>query len=225
MRYKILYVEDEIKTRTSVSAFIKNNYDMEVFESNNGKDGFESYLNNKPDILITDLFMGDFGGFELIEKIRKIDNEIKIIILSAYSEQENLLKAIKLNLVEYIIKPVNRKKLRNSLDNVLIILNDNQTKKRFYFNNNSYFEVASNELFTNNNKVNLSKNEMKLLLLFLDNYNHTLESIDIYNNIWDFEKEYKIESIRTLIKKLRKKLPENTIINIYGGGYKISKIF
>lgn len=71
MRYKILYVEDEIKTRTSVSAFIKNNYDMEVSESNNGKDGFESYLNNKPDILITDLFMGDFGGFELIEKNKK----------------------------------------------------------------------------------------------------------------------------------------------------------
>lgn len=222
MKYKILYVEDEIRTRKSVSAFIKNNYDVVMFESDDGKDGFESYLANKPDILITDLFMGNNGGFELIEKIREIDAKIKIIIFSAYSEQEKLLKAIKLNLEDYIIKPISRKKLRDSIDNILTVLDNNKMKMKIYFNNNSFFILGQNLLFLNNLNVKITKMETKLLYLFIDNNNQVLNSMDIYNNIWDFEKEYKVESIRTLIKKLRKKLPENTITNIYGGGYIIS---
>ena len=223
MKHKILYVEDEIESRKNISSYIKNNYDAIVIEANDGKEGYESYLKNRPDILITDLNMGDFGGFELIEKIRKIDKEIKIIIFSAYSEQDKLLKAIKLDLVEYLIKPVSRKQLRETINTTVSILNDRKIQKRFYLQDNSYFDLDSNSLFINNINVKVTKSEINLLCLFIDNPNQILESVDIYNTIWNFEKDYKAESVRTLIKKIRKKLPENTLINIYGGGYKLNQ--
>ncbi len=221
MKYKILYVEDDEETRKNFSAYLKINYDLVVFEASDGKVGFESYIKNKPDIIITDLSMGNSGGIELIEKIRKTDCETQIIILSGYSETETLLKAITLNIVEYLIKPVRRSALKKCLDNTLTLLNVNKTSF-FYFNKNSYFDLTSELLFINNNNVKITKTETVLLNLFIDNSSKTLESIDIYNAIWDFEKDYKVESIRTLIKKIRRKLPENTINNIYGGGYRLN---
>jgi len=221
MKYKILYVEDDEETRKNFSAYLKINYDFAVFEANDGKLGFESYIKNKPDIIITDLSMGNSSGIDLIEKIRKTDSETQIIILSGYSETETLLKAITLNIVEYLIKPVRRSALKKCLDNTLTLLNVNKTNF-FYFTKNSYFDLTSELLFLNNNNVKITKMETVLLNLFIENSSKTLESIDIYNAIWDFEKDYKVESIRTLIKKIRRKLPENTINNIYGGGYRLN---
>jgi len=221
MKYKILYVEDEVETRRNVSEYIKNNYNLTVFEASDGIEGFDSYLKNKPDIIITDISMGKSSGIELIEKIREFDQEVKIVILSGYSEKEKLLKAIKLNIVEYLIKPVTRTLIRECLDNILNLMSVNKSNF-FYFNDNSYFDLTSELLFINNLNVKVTKTETELLHLFIDNSNKTLESIDIYNAIWDFEKDYKVESIRTLIKKIRRKLPENSISNIYGGGYRLN---
>jgi len=221
MKYKLLYVENEVRTRKNVIDYIKNNYELEILEASDGKEAFESYLQNKPDIIITDIAMGKFSGIELIEKIRELDNEVKIVILSGHSEKEKLFKAIKLNIVEYIVKPINRKVIRECLNNILTQMSVNDSKF-YYFNKNSYFDLSSELLFINNLDVKVTKTETELINLFINNSNKVLESIDIYNAIWDFEKDYKVESIRTLIKKIRKKLPENTITNIYGGGYRLN---
>jgi len=221
MKYKLLYVENEVRTRKNVIDYIKNNYELEILEASDGKEAFESYLQNKPDIIITDIAMGKFSGIELIEKIRELDNEVKIVILSGHSEKEKLFKAIKLNIVEYLVKPINRKVIRECLNNILTQMSVNDSKF-YYFNKNSYFDLSSELLFINNLDVKVTKTETELINLFINNSNKVLESIDIYNAIWDFEKDYKVESIRTLIKKIRKKLPENTITNIYGGGYRLN---
>jgi len=225
LKYKVLYVEDETETRKNICMFLKNNFDMIVFEASDGKEGFESYLENKPDILITDLNMEDSCGFDLIEDIRQIDTEIKIIILSAYSEQEKLLRAIRLNLVEYLIKPVSRKQLKEIINKTLSELIDHEHNDYFYFNETSYYNKTSTSLIVNNKNIKLTTSEIKILAFFIRYSNQILDSVDIFNHIWDFEKDYKVESVRTLVKKIRKKLPNNTIINVYGGGYKLVAIY
>ena len=220
-QYKLLYAEDEIETRRNTVSYINDNYKLDIIEADDGMQAWESYIKHKPDILLTDLLMPNMCGLELIEKIRKVDSDIKIIVVSAHSEQEKLLKAIKLNLIEYHIKPIRRRKLLNGLDMAINSLNDSNTKNMFYFNSDSYYDILENTLLVNTERINLTKNETKLLNLFIQNQNKTLNSIDIFNDIWEFNKEYKTESIRTLVKKLRKKLPLNSIDNIYGGGYKL----
>ena len=219
--YKLLYAEDEIETRKNITLYINDNYKLDIIEADDGKKAWESYLKYKPDILITDLLMPNICGLELIEKIREVDKDIKIIVISAHSSQDKLLQAIKLNLIEYQIKPINRKKLLNGLDMAINSLENGNTNNKFYFNSDSYFDILENSLVVHTNTIKLTKNEIKLLRLFIDNNNKTLDSLDIFNNIWEFSKEYKTESIRTLVKKLRKKLPLDTIENIYGGGYKL----
>ena len=219
-KYKLLYAEDEENLRKNHLEYIKHLFDFDIFEASNGKEALELYHTHKPDILLTDISMPYMCGLELIEKIRKNDNDIHIIILSAHSEKEKLLKAIKLNLQEYHIKPIDRKILKNSLSNSIKKL-DSFNKNLFYFNNIDYFDKNTQNLIVDNNIITLSKNELKLFNIFLSNPNILVSSLDIFNEIWDFEKEYKIDSIRTLVKKLRKILPTDCIESIYGGGYKL----
>lgn len=220
-QYKLLYAEDEIETRKNITSYINDNYNLDIIEADDGTQAWERYLKHKPDILLTDLLMPNICGLELIEKIREVDSDIKIIVISAHSSQDKLLQAMKLNLIEYQIKPINRKKLLNGIDMAIKSLENGNTKNKFYFNCDSYFDVLENTLVVDTNRIILTKNETRLLSLFIDNKNKTLDSIDIFNNVWEFNKEYKTESIRTLVKKLRKKLPANSIENIYGGGYKL----
>ena len=219
-QYKLLYAEDEIKTRQNHTSYINDNYDIDTIEADDGLIAWKHYLKHKPDILLTDISMPNMCGLELIEKIREVDNKIKIIILSAHNEQDKLLRAMKLNLVEYQIKPISRKKLILILDSTINSLRDTDTKKIFYFNSDSYFNILTEELIIDKESIKLTKNEIKLLNLFIKNKNQILNQIDIFNSIWEYTKDYKIESVRTLVKKLRKKLSVDCIDNIYGGGYR-----
>ena len=221
--YKLLYVEDEIETRQNIIKYIQQYYNFTIIEANDGSEGWIKYKKHKPEILITDLSMENLCGLELIEKIREVDNKIKIIVITAHSEQERLLRAIRLNLIEYYIKPISRKALKESLSLAIHKLEIEEKNYTINFNEHSYYNINTDELRVNDNIVKLTQSEIKLINFLIENKNKALESVTIYNEIWDFDKEYKPESVRTLIKKLRKKLPENTIENIYGGLYKLNE--
>lgn len=220
-RYKLLFVEDALETRKNITEYITNNYDnIDVYEATNGQEGWDKYSNFRPDILITDLSMDKICGLDLIEKIRKENQDIFIIVITAHGEQEKLLRAIKYNLVEYILKPLNRAQLKNSINVILKKLKDSD-EKLFFLKKNIYFNHNDSTLYVDDEKISLTKSESKLLEYLISNKNQAIHAIDIFNYIWEFDKEYSINSVRTLVKKLRKKLPNIVIENIYGGSYKL----
>ena len=103
----ILYVEDEELIRNEVGAMLsliaKN-----VILAENGHEGLQKFENNKVDIVITDINMPRKTGFEMLKEIREINKDIPAIILSAYSQNEFLKEAMKIDLInQYLLKPVN----------------------------------------------------------------------------------------------------------------------
>jgi len=118
-KIKILFAEDENETRQNIVTYIQNRYNFEIIEASDGKEALEKYLLYKPNLLITDLSMPEMDGLELIEQIRKIDSDIKIIVISAHTEDQKLEIAHSFNLVDYHVKPLKRKALISSLDKVL----------------------------------------------------------------------------------------------------------
>lgn len=220
--HRLLYVEDEIETRKNIIDYIQRFYNMEIIEADDGEEGWDKYQEYKPDILITDLSMNNLSGLELIEMIREVDKEIKIIIITAHGEQEKLLRAIKLNLIEYYIKPINRTALKKCLSQAMEQLKIDNDNLVVNFNKTTYYDVKTNTLSVDNKIVKLTQSEIKLLNFLIINKNKAIESLLIFNELWDFEREFKAESVRTLIKKLRKRLPENSIDNIYGGLYRLN---
>ncbi|OGT97854.1 MAG: hypothetical protein A2079_08375 [Geobacteraceae bacterium GWC2_48_7] len=123
-RYSLLYVEDETDAREMIGATLKAEYpEIQLYLAKNGAEGLAFYLEQKPDLILTDIRMPVMDGIKMAAEIKSIDNEIPIIAVTAYSEIEYLLKAIEIGFSHYVLKPVDYKKLFEAVDKVITILN------------------------------------------------------------------------------------------------------
>jgi diguanylate cyclase (GGDEF)-like protein/PAS domain S-box-containing protein len=107
---ELLYVEDDDQLRKTYSRFFARRVQT-LQTAENGRIGLEKFKDKKPDLVITDLKMPIMDGIELIESIRKIDEEVTIIVTSAFNDSEYLIKAIEKGVSEYLIKPFKRENI------------------------------------------------------------------------------------------------------------------
>jgi YesN/AraC family two-component response regulator len=101
----ILIAEDDRESNDLLSVFLQKQYER-VFSAYDGQEAWHLYEKYSPDLIFTDIEMPKLDGLKLIEKIRQHDQTTPIVILSAYSDIQFLLKAIPLQLEEYILKPI-----------------------------------------------------------------------------------------------------------------------
>ncbi len=103
--FRVLYVEDDTAIASTLINYLSKFF-KEVIYAKNGEDGLALYKQDSYDIVITDINMPKMTGLEMSEKIKEINSQQNIIVISAYSEVENFLTSIKLGIDGYIIKPV-----------------------------------------------------------------------------------------------------------------------
>jgi len=220
----LLYAEDEERTRKDHITYLQSRYDFHIYEAHDGLEALKIYKEHQPDIVLTDITMPNMSGLELAQEIRQISQHTKIIISTAHSEQDKLMQAFDADVVNYLIKPINRQKLRTSIDTAISTMPKTTSIEKDYIvlSDNAKFDLKSHEYFVDNKLVKLSKSESRLLALVCENKNRDIDSYEIFVHVWDdFEKEFSKDSVRTLVKKLRKKLPDGILQNIYGGFYKL----
>ncbi len=220
---KILVVEDEIAIREKIVEYLKFDYDF-VYEASNETEAFKIYREKKPDLLILDINLNESDGLDFLSRVRLKDHQTKAIIISAYSDKEYLMRAIDLKLSAYITKPITRKGFKQALQKV-----QNEMKLYTVCNNDFIdlgegyiWDLQKNNLLYNSEIVSLGSKEYMLLKLFCNNPFQEFSYEDISYHIWDYTLNDKINSIKILIKKLRKKIPQDAIVNIYGYGYKLN---
>jgi two-component system LytT family response regulator len=121
---KIMIVDDEKPTRELIKNMLLG-FDMELeinIESNNVKTALEQFDIFHPDILLLDIQMPDGNGFDVL---RKIDQEkIHVIFITAY--QEYAIQAIKFSAVDYILKPIDARELKESIEKALELIHFDQ---------------------------------------------------------------------------------------------------
>ncbi len=105
MKTKILLVDDEVILRENIALILRQE-GYEVVEASNGEEAFEKYLNDKFDILISDIEMPKMKGIELLEKISRIDPHLISIFITAYGSLETAIAALRLGASDYILKPI-----------------------------------------------------------------------------------------------------------------------
>ncbi|NVJ53172.1 MAG: PAS domain S-box protein [Campylobacteraceae bacterium] len=101
----VLYVEDDKYIQEELEFFLSGKV-KNLFIASNGQEGLETYKNNQIDLIITDIQMPKMNGLEMSYAIREINKDAKIIITTAFNDTEYLLEAIKLNLGNYLTKPL-----------------------------------------------------------------------------------------------------------------------
>jgi DNA-binding response OmpR family regulator len=213
--YRILCVEDEDGIRKRLVSTLKYYFD-EVLEASNGEDGYDLYLEYKPDIIISDIQMPKQNGIEMVENIRKEDLSTIIIMLTAYSSEEYLFKLINLNINHYILKPITSESLLSGITKSF----GNKLDEKIQLDEESHFNVKEYELYYKNEIIALRKREKEFLLLLCKNKNSILSYDQIEEYLWR-DKSMSMSALKTFIKELRQRLPLNLIVNIPQIGYKI----
>lgn len=218
-KYTLLYADDEQAVRENY-LLILNNYFKEVHVAKDGKEALDIYYENKPDVVILDIEMPQINGLEVAKKIREDDLDTKIIILTAYSDKHRLFEAIKLNLIDYLVKPIDRVSLKKVINDSFESLAKGEGQSFVDLSPSIKLEINSMLLYQDQELIDLTSYEQSLLKFFYENKNTVVSKIDIYNSVWDsFDKEFNDSSVRNLVKNLRKKLPDGYIENQYGNGY------
>jgi len=222
IEYSLLFIEDEDDTRKNYVRYLQR-YFENVYEARDGEEGYRIYLDKKPDILIIDINIPLLNGLDLLKKIRQKDHTTRAIMLTAHSEKHFLLEAVSLKLTNYLVKPITRDELKSALHQVIeeITQFSINSKKLLRLKDNHTWNLESKELFKEHTSVILTTKEKMILEILFNNLNQDISYDTIIVEVWDsFEKD-KISSLKTLIKNVRKKLPEDTITNVYGIGYKV----
>jgi len=125
----LLYVEDDIPTQKLYAKNLSKKV-KELFVAKDGQEGYEKYLEHKPDIIITDIQMPIVTGLEMTKRIRTIDNKVPIIVTSAYNTVELLTESLDLDILGYIVKPIENKKLFTMLENRAEIIINKKDEER-----------------------------------------------------------------------------------------------
>lgn len=116
----LLYVEDDLMTIEEISYFLQK-YVKKLIIAKDGKEGLELFKKHKPDIVITDIQMPKMNGLEMSEEILKTDPSVPIVLTTAYSDSQYLIRAIELGIDKYIVKPINMLELLTIVQKSLFI--------------------------------------------------------------------------------------------------------
>jgi len=218
-KISILYAEDDIFLRKQYIKFINANFNnIDIYEAENGEEALNIYNQIKPHIIISDINMPNFTGLEVSKTIREENKEVKIILLSAFSDTNILLEAIPLNISKYLIKPIRLKELKDIIGQVIEEIKLTLNNHIFIINEYLKFDINLKKLYDCNKEIKLTKNERKLICFFIKNPNMIINIDLIFDYIWD-NFEYTMTKLRSLVNRLNKKLSKKIIYAKYGQGY------
>lgn len=191
-----------------------------VILSTNSEKAIEIFFTENPDVIITDIDIEKNNGIKLCKEIREINNKIPIIILSNLKNEEYLFSAIRLHVVDYILRPTQIKELIYALNHTAKQL-VNHGNINIKISNGSNYDYKEKILTTKDNKqIKLTKNEFKLFELLLANKHRTLTKEEIIDTLWA-NKEISESGFKSLFSRLRTKIGKDSIENSFGIGYQL----
>jgi DNA-binding response OmpR family regulator len=225
----ILYIEDD-KIFVSKIKYILEKFFKFVFIATNGEEALELFKTNNINLIISDINMPKMDGLVFLKNLRKINSKVSFIFLTARKEVDIIIDAIQFDISNYVLKPFD-------LENFLFIINKTLDKdyKKYIKLEKKYIIKIGEDLFWNKKtktllkndiSIKLTKKELLLIELLVDSDNKTCSLLEIIYYVWTAEDEPKdyIASLKNIISRIRNKLPQLNIENIYGVGYKIKII-
>lgn len=216
---KVLCIEDEDAIRQNQMDYLKRLFNH-VYEASNIEQAVEILQTKTPHIVISDIKLPNGNGLEFIRKHKQKYAQTKFIVLSAHSNKEYLLDAIDLGLVKYLIKPIDHETFFPILNKCVEEIDQSQLS-HIELSNECAFDFHNCQLHVANGVIDLSKYEADFLLLLYEYKNRVVEYEQIQYAVWK-NSVMTDNSLRSLVKSLRRKLPFKCIENLSKVGYKLS---
>jgi len=212
----ILVVEDEPKLLNRLVDYLSIFCD-DIYKANNGCEALAIYKKHEPSIILTDINMPKITGVEFVQEVRKVDKSTQIIVLSGHTDTENFLKVVPLNLVNYLVKPIQMEQLKET---ILQAIENIYQCNHILLNNGFIWNNDTKNLLINKTKINLTNYENSFVEILILRINQDVAYEEIHNHIYNI-KGYSQDAIFTLVKKIRKKTTKDFIKSCFKYGYRI----
>lgn len=115
MMYKILIIDDSDLARCILSDILSE-YNVEIFEADDGKEGLNLYQDLLPDLVFLDITMPEMDGYKVLDKIIEFDSNAKVIIVSAIGQKTSIIKCFNSGAKAYITKPFEPEEIISKID-------------------------------------------------------------------------------------------------------------
>ncbi|WP_418179496.1 response regulator transcription factor [Aliarcobacter lanthieri] len=208
---KILLLEDNKKLNETITKRLKiKNYNVVSFS-----DGAEAYekITEGFSCFILDINVPNIDGINILKKIRELYEMVPVIIISASVELDIIKQSYDFGCNDYLKKPFFIDELEIKIEKLCKIKDE-----KIYFDDNSYFDFRSATININKQEIRLTKKEKLLLNLFLHKQNQVITYEAIENYVWEGN-FVSLDSIRSLIRRLRKILDKEFIQTVIDTGY------
>ncbi len=201
---KILIIEDEKSIRTLIRYDLKN-LGHEIFESEDGNDGYRKAVNDTFDLILVDWMLPGKSGIEIVSKLRSNGVQAIIIMLTAKDGEDSIISAFDAGVDDYISKPFSPRVLTARINAHLKRMSLQPVNHNFS-RDNLAIDFNRREVLVDDELINLTKKEFELLELFISNQGKVLSRDLILNKIWDFDYDGDTRIVDLHIFKLRNKL-------------------
>jgi DNA-binding response OmpR family regulator len=221
---KVLYVEDELFLGKIVRESLESR-GFEVIMEGDGAKVLDLFKKTKPDICVLDIMLPNKDGFEIADEIRRLDEDIPIIFLTAKTQTEDVVKGFSMGGNDYIRKPFSMEELIVRIQNLLKNRSEGTQKISGGVATIGKYNFQLNRQLLSSGKEErkLSFRESELLKLLYENRAAIIDRKDILNLLWGNDSFFNSRNLDVYITKLRSYLkddPSLEIITIKGVGYR-----
>ena len=167
----VLYVEDDYLIREQTKSMFQNLF-KETIVASDGQEGLEAYKANKDqiDVVVSDINMPNMDGLEMSEAIHKLNPQVPIVITTAFTDENYLLKSLELDVSKYVTKPLKVKELAIAITEVVAkyknLLNTQKVAKVLVNKNN----MASSDIKNLESNIDVLKTQLDFERVIIDSY-------------------------------------------------------
>jgi two-component system alkaline phosphatase synthesis response regulator PhoP len=224
---RILIVEDEAVIRKAIRmACEKEGY--EVVEAENGTEGLHLSESSRPDLILLDLMLPDLSGFDVCREVRKNGSGVPIIILSAKTEEIDIVVGLEIGADDYITKPFRARELLARIAAHLrrVRQDEHGSDGRLEFKDLN-INLNERRVFKKGDEVELTHTEFDLLAFLASNSGKVLSREKILNHVWGYEYPIETRVIDVHVRNLRRKIENDPgrpffILAVPGIGYRFT---
>ena len=224
MKKKILIIEDEEPIRKFTCINLRRN-NFEVLEAGTGEEGLNILQNETIHLILLDIMLPGINGYKTCEEIRKINDKIPVILLTAKGQDQDKIQGFRSGGDDYVVKPFNPIELVARINAILrrtAVIEKNQSG--FVQSHGISINVKTRETYKMGKPIDLTQREFRLLSMLIENPGVAFTRDEIMEKVWsDVVTEPK--TIDVYVRRLRGKIEDNpakpeNIETVWGIGYR-----
>ena len=218
--FKILVVEDDKDLNKSVCSYLDKN-GFEAIGCINSTDAYDAMYENTFDMIISDVMMPEIDGFEFAENVRKLDNDIPIMFMTARDDMSAKQKGFRIGIDDYMVKPIDMDELILRIG-ALLRRSKIATSKKLTIGN-LVLDAEEHTAYVDDEEINLTVREFNIIYKLLSYPKKTFTRTQLMDEFWDADSSSSTRTVDVYMTKIRDKFSACEafeIITVHGLGYK-----